>query len=81
MLSSVALSESVIFASMGGGGVGIAILLIIDPQNHFFQSVFVLFKNRGVGILILQSGGVEISLLFIWELWEYLFFDLKWHQK
>ena len=79
MLSSRALSESVIFVTIGG--VGIAILVITDPRNHFFSQSLFKFKNRAVGIFNLQRGGVGISLLFIWELWEYLFFDLKRHQK
>ena len=66
---------------LDGGGVGIAILVITDPRNHFFSQSLFKFKNGVVRIFILRSGGVGISLLFIWELWEYLFFDLKWHQK
>ena len=53
--------ESVIFASIEG--VGIAILLIIDPRNHCFSQESS-FKNRGVGILTLQ-GGVCRNLPFI----------------
>ena len=79
MLSSMALSESVTFASIGG--VGIAILAITDPPNHFFSQSPFTSENRAVGIFILQSGGVGISLLFIRELWEYVFFDFKRHQK
>ena len=60
---------------------GIAILVITDPRNPFFSQSLFKFKNRAVGIFNLQRGGVGISLLFIWELWEYLFFDLKRHQK
>jgi len=44
VLSSMALSESVTFALIGG--VGIAILAITDPPNHFFsQSPFTLKKQ------------------------------------
>ena len=78
VLSSVALSESVTFASIGE--VGIAILAITDPPNHFFSQSPFTSENRVVGIFILQSGGVGISLLFFREL-EYLFFDFKRHQK
>ena len=76
VLRSMALSESVTFASIGG--LGIAILAITDPPNHFLSQSPFTSKNRAVGIFILQRG---ISLLFIHEFWEYLFFDLKRHQK
>ena len=57
VLSSMALSESVIFALIGV--VRKAILVITDPQDHFFSQSLFKFKNRGVGIFILQSGVSE----------------------
>ena len=45
VLSSMALSESVIFASIRG--VGIAILLIIDPRNHFFSQSLRSIQKQG----------------------------------
>ena len=57
VLSSMALSESVIFALIGV--VRKAILVITDPQDHFFRQSLFKFKNRGVGIFILQSGVSE----------------------
>ena len=45
MLPSMALSESVIFASIEG--VGIAILLIIDPRNHFFSQSLRSIQKQG----------------------------------
>ena len=57
MLSSMALLESVIFALIGV--VGKAILVITDRQDHLFSQSLFKFKNRGVGIFILQSGVSE----------------------
>ena len=45
VLSSMALSESVIFASIRG--VGIAILLIIDPRNHFSSQSLRSIQKQG----------------------------------
>ena len=45
VLSSMALSESVIFASIRG--VGIANLLIIDPRNHFFSQSLRSIQKQG----------------------------------
>ena len=38
---------------------GKAILVITDPQDHFFSQSLFKFKNRGVGIFIPQSGVSE----------------------
>ena len=52
-----------------------------SPSESLFQSESIQIQKRGCQNLYSSKWGVGISLLFIWELWEYLFFDLKWHQK
>ena len=59
MLPSMALSESVIFASIGG--VGIAILLKIDPQNHFFSQSLRSIEKTGVSESLFFKVGVSES--------------------
>ena len=80
VLSSMALLESVIFALIGRGGRK-SYFSYHWPSRSPVQSESIQIKKRGCRNLYSSKWGVGISLLFIWELWEYVFFDLKRYQK